>query len=81
MRPLLPLDQSADIFAVDDADWQITANAVADAVHRLNCLIVDAVQAGITVELMRVSRRQDGEGNWGDQIIPLIRQSKLQKGS
>lgn len=47
---------------------------VADAVHRVNEAIIRAVGAGISVELMRVSRYHDGLGNWGDQMVPMIRE-------
>lgn len=46
---------------------------VADAVHRLNETIARAVMTGVSVELMRVSRHHDGKGNWGDQMIPMVR--------
>jgi hypothetical protein len=47
---------------------------VADAVHRMNESIIRAVEAGISVELVRTSRYHDGMGSWGDQIIPTIRE-------
>ena len=31
------------------------------------------VKAGVSVELVRVSRFHDGSGTWGDQMIPLVR--------
>lgn len=48
-------------------------NRVADAVHRLNEAVQRAVDTGITIELLRVSRCHDGAGNWGDQMVPLVR--------
>jgi hypothetical protein len=48
---------------------------VADAVHRMNEAIQRAVGAGVSVELVRVSRHHDGGGNWGDQMIPLVRET------
>jgi len=53
---------------------------VAEAVHRLNQLIVDAIKTGVSVELMRVHRHHDGTGNWGDQMVPLVRQSDQDQG-
>jgi hypothetical protein len=38
---------------------------VADAVQRLNQAIQRAVSAGVSVELVRVSRHHDGAGAWG----------------
>lgn len=49
-------------------------NRVADAVHRVNEAIQKAVAAGISVELVRVSRHHNGAGAWGDQMIPLVRE-------
>jgi hypothetical protein len=46
---------------------------VADAAHRLNEAVQRAVKENLTVELIRVSRHHDGQGNWGDQIVPMIR--------
>lgn len=48
-------------------------NRLADAVHRLNEAVQRAVEAGVSIELMRVSRFHDGSGNWGDQMVPLVR--------
>jgi len=46
---------------------------VAEAVHRLNVAVQRAVSERLSVELVRVSRHHDGHGNWGDQIVPMIR--------
>ena len=48
---------------------------VADAVHRLNEAIHRAVNEGVSVELVRVSRHHGGNGSWGDQVVPTIRDS------
>ena len=58
----------------DMSDRERAINRVADAVHRLNEAIQRAVSAGASVELVRVSRFHDGNGNWGDQMIPLVRE-------
>lgn len=55
-----------------DADRAI--RRVAEAAHRLNVAIEQAVNGGYTVELVRVSRVHDGSGNWGDQMVPVIRE-------
>ena len=47
---------------------------VAEASHRLNEAVRRATDAGYSVEFVRVSRHQDGGGNWGDQIVPTVRQ-------
>ena len=64
-KPVAPPDLS-------DKDRAI--NRVADTVHRVNEAIQRAVAAGVSVELVRVSRHHDGSGNWGDQMIPLVRE-------
>ena len=46
---------------------------VMDAIQRVNEAILCAVDAGISVELVRDSRYHDGCGNWGDQMAPDIR--------
>lgn len=46
---------------------------LADAVHRLNEAVQRAVETGLSIELVRVSRFHDGSGNWGDQMVPLVR--------
>lgn len=55
-----------------DADRAI--RRVAEAAHRLNVAIEQAVNSNYTVELVRVSRVHDGSGNWGDQMVPVIRE-------
>lgn len=47
---------------------------VAEASHRLNEAVRRAIEAGYSVELVRVSRHHDGNGNWGDQVIPTVRE-------
>lgn len=49
-------------------------NRVAEASHRLNEAVQKAVQSGYSVELARVSRFHDGAGNWGDQIVPMVKE-------
>lgn len=56
-------------------------NRVAEAVHRLNETIQRSVDAGISIELVRVSRFHDGAGNWGDQMVPLVRAPAASSGS
>jgi hypothetical protein len=47
---------------------------VAEASHRLNEAVRRAIDAGYSVELVRSSRFHDGAGNWGDQIVPTVRE-------
>ncbi len=44
---------------------------LANDLHRLNQSIMRAVDAGVSVELVR-SARHHNEGNWGDLMIPVI---------
>lgn len=60
----------------DRADASRSVRRIAEAAHRLNAAIEQAVRDGITVELVRVSRVHDGDGNWGDQMVPIIREQK-----
>jgi hypothetical protein len=46
---------------------------ISDAVQGVNEAILRAVEAGVSIELVRTSRCHDGRGNWGDQMIPAIR--------
>ena len=61
---------------IDETDHERAVRRVADAVHRANEAILRAVDSGVSVELIRVSRYHDGRGNWGDQMVPTIREAK-----
>ncbi len=50
---------------------------MADAVHQMNLAVMRAVDSGLSVELVRGSRHHDGSGNWGDQMVPLVRVKEL----
>ncbi len=52
--------------------WQATIRMVANDLHRLNQSVMKAVEAGVSVELVRSARHHGGEGNWGDLLIPVI---------
>jgi hypothetical protein len=56
-----------------DTEQERALRRMADAVHHLNLAVVRAVDSGLSVELMRASRHHDGGGNWGDQMVPLVR--------
>ena len=61
----------------NDTEAQDTENLairrLGDAVHHLNLAVMKAVEAGLTVELVRVSRFHGGNGTWGDQMVPIVR--------
>ncbi|MGU9963438.1 MAG: hypothetical protein ACNYPD_04940 [Candidatus Halichondribacter symbioticus] len=56
--------------AENDADAAI--RMLANDLHRLNQSVIRAVDAGLSVELIRSSRHHCGEGNWGDLLVPVI---------
>ncbi len=56
-----------------NANVDRAVHRIAEATHRLNEAVQRAVAAGVSVELVRVSRHHDGGGHWGDQIVPMIR--------
>lgn len=54
------------------SDREVAIRRLADQMHRLNHAIVQAVEAGVSVELMRCSRYHSGKGLWGDQMQPIV---------
>ena len=59
--------------AQDEQDSAI--RMLANDLHRLNQSVIRAVNAGVSVELIRSSRHHNGEGNWGDLLIPVVSKS------
>jgi hypothetical protein len=53
-------------------DQQATIRMLANDLHRLNQSVIKAVEAGVSVELVRSARHHGGDGNWGDLLIPVI---------
>jgi hypothetical protein len=53
-------------------DQQAVIRMVANDLHRLNQSVMKAVEAGVSVELVRSARHHSGAGNWGDLLIPVI---------
>jgi hypothetical protein len=53
-------------------DQQSAIRMLANDLHRLNHAVMKAVDAGVSVELVRSARHHGGEGNWGDLLIPVI---------
>lgn len=57
----------------EDADnTEAAIRMLANDLHRLNQSVIRAVDAGVSVELIRSSRHHCGEGNWGDLLVPVI---------
>ena len=53
-------------------DQQSAIRMLANDLHRLYQSVMNAVEAGVSVELVRSARHHGGEGNWGDLLIPVI---------
>jgi hypothetical protein len=53
-------------------DQQAMIRMLANDLHRLNHSVMQAVEAGVSVELVRSARHHGGNGNWGDLLIPVI---------
>jgi len=45
---------------------------LANDLHRLNQTVMKAVDAGVSVEIVRSARHHGGDGNWGDLLVPVI---------
>ena len=57
-------------------DDQATAiRMLANEIHRLNQSVVRAVEAGVSIELVRTARHHGSDGSWGDLVVPVIKQS------
>ena len=55
-----------------NTDQQAAIRVLANDLHRLNQAVMQAVEAGVSVELVRSARHHGGDGNWGDLLIPVI---------
>lgn len=53
-------------------DQQSAIRTLANDLHRLNYSVMKAVDAGVSVELVRSARHHGGNGNWGDLLIPVV---------
>ncbi len=65
-------DLSADRMSVVSDDQESAIRQLANDLHRLNHAVMRAVDAGVSVELVRSARHHGGEGNWGDMMVPVI---------
>jgi hypothetical protein len=54
------------------ADQQAAIRMLANDLHRLNQSVMKAVDAGVSVELVRSARHHSGAGTWGDLLIPVV---------
>ncbi|MBB3936450.1 hypothetical protein [Aureimonas phyllosphaerae] len=53
-------------------DAQNAIRILANDLHRLNQSVMRAVEAGVSVELVRSARHHGGDGSWGDLMIPVV---------
>jgi phage gp46-like protein len=53
-------------------DLDATIRILANNLHRMNESLRAAVEAGVTIELMRTSRFHSEAGSWGDQMTPIL---------
>ena len=58
-------------------DQQAAIRVLANDLHRLNQAVMQAVEAGVSVELVRSARHHGGNGNWGDLLIPVVVTNRL----
>ncbi|WP_105417598.1 hypothetical protein [Neorhizobium sp. T25_27] len=59
-------------------EQQAAIRMLANDLHRLNHAIMKAVDAGVSVELVRSARHHGGDGHWGDLMIPVIVTNRVQ---
>ena len=55
-----------------NTDQQQAIRMVANDLHRLNQSVMKAVEAGVSVEIVRTARHHGGDGSWGDLVVPVI---------
>ena len=65
-------ERTEEMVAAMNADEQSAIRMVANDLHRLNQSVMKAVEAGVSVELIRSARHHGGNGNWGDLLTPII---------
>lgn len=65
-------ERSEEMSSTMDADQQSAVRMVANDLHRLNQSVMNAVECGISVELIRSARHHCGDGNFGDLLTPII---------
>ena len=53
-------------------EQQASVRMLANDLHRLNQSVMNAVEAGMSVELIRSARHHGGDGAFGDLLTPVI---------
>ena len=69
-------ERSEEMASAMNSDEQAAIRRVANDLHRLNQSVMLAVEAGVSVELIRSARHHCGNGNWGDLLTPIIVKNK-----
>ena len=65
-------ERSEEMSSAMNNDEQAAIRMVANDLHRLNQSVMKAVEAGVSVELIRSARHHSGDGNFGDLLTPVI---------
>lgn len=65
-------ERSEEMASAMTTDEQAAIRMVANDLHRLNQSVMKAVEAGVSVELIRSARHHCGNGNFGDLLTPVI---------
>jgi hypothetical protein len=68
--------RSEEMASTMNTDEQAAIRRLANDLHRLNQSVMAAVEAGVSVELIRSARHHCGNGNWGDLLTPIIVKNK-----
>jgi hypothetical protein len=69
-------ERSEEMASTMNTDEQAAIRRLANDLHRLNQSVMLAVEAGVSVELIRSARHHCGNGNWGDLLTPIIVKNK-----
>ena len=73
MTPKLNVKERAEAQSGEmSAEQQAAIRMVANDLHRLNQAVMRAVDAGVSVEIIRSARHHGGTKSWGDLLVPII---------
>ncbi|HEV7254724.1 MAG TPA: hypothetical protein VGN97_16700 [Mesorhizobium sp.] len=65
-------ERAAEQASALSPEQQAAVRSLANDLHRLNQSVMLAVEAGLSVELVRTARHHSGGGHWGDLLTPVI---------
>lgn len=73
MNTIVPVKERTNAMAEgQEPAAEAAIRMLANDLHRLNQSVMRAVDAGVSVELIRSARHHCGDGNWGDLLVPVI---------